>query len=182
MMYISQDLGDLVSLVTAASRIGRGGLVWLCYDGGSGPRTRKSKPKEGPEHASTLIAISAWAARIMKERFTRLFAFQHFDLSLLQCLDQREFARNDLQASYVWPSIGHYATHNSGCEEGLGIRRSTWDAPFVHEGVRPSGRDQRHRCLRAFASGDVYCDVQLPPPAGVDLRWFTALRTRSSGA
>jgi hypothetical protein len=183
MKFVSRDLGDLVSIVTAAYRVQRGGLVWLCYNGSSGP-SKKSKAKEKPEFGSTLIAVSAWTARVMKARFDELFApgYGHFDLSLLHCLEQHEFARIDLQACYVWPSIGHYTTHKSGCQEGLGIRQSAWDAHFVQEGVRPLGGNQRHRCLRAFGSGEVICTVQLPPPPGVDLRWFTSLRSRRSGA
>lgn len=90
--------------------------------------------------------------------------------------------RDRLEASYVWPSIGHYTGHFSGCLEGLGHRPSTWHNPYVQEAVRLIGQRQQHRSPRAFASGTLYSEVQLPPQPPEYLRWFTSLGTHSSEA
>jgi hypothetical protein len=68
---------------------------------------------ESMNHGSTLIAISAWTARLMYRSFEEMFSFGHFDLSLRHCLEVKEQVRDSRQASYVCPSIGHYTTHIS---------------------------------------------------------------------
>lgn len=78
MQLVSRDLGDVVSLISAADHIKREGLAWQSYDGGLESQ-RKEKETESPNHGSTLIAISPWTARIMNRRFEQMYSLGHFD-------------------------------------------------------------------------------------------------------
>jgi len=60
---------------------------------------RKEKETESTKNGSTLIAISAWTARLVNRRFEEMFSFGHFDLSLRDCLEEKEQVRDSMQAS-----------------------------------------------------------------------------------
>jgi hypothetical protein len=165
----TEELQDIVKLCTAAHRRGKGGLVWLSWDGGS-----TSGRKLSPCHASTLLAVSHLTAVVMLSEFEK-FSFRHFDLALRARLEEEEGCAARYQASYVCKSIGHYVGHLSGCQEGLGFRRADWQNSWVQEGVRPrAGQEDRWLCDFSRSGGPNYiCKVSLPERGDEDLRWKT---------
>ena len=52
------------------------------------------------------------------------FEFRHWDLALLSALVDGEKAA-EWREAYTLPAIGHFQSHLSGCQEGLGVREST---------------------------------------------------------
>ena len=175
---MSPALEDMVKICTYAGRQQAGGLVWLSWCGGSGKKSRKSAPC----HGSTLLAVTSWFANKLLEDFDKL-DFCHFDIALRNLLQNPPATWHWCQASFVYPSIGHYCEHVSGCQEGLGWRSSEWDRPWCQGGTRkdPQDPEQVHRSLHKF------CEKGYPPMLGTivlpeqshdeeDLRWFT-LRT-----
>jgi hypothetical protein len=165
----TEELQDIVKLCTAAHRHGKGGLVWLSWDGGAA-----SGRKLSPCHASTLLAVSHLTAVVMLSEFAK-FSFRHFDLALRARLEEEEGCAARYQASYVCKSIGHYVGHLSGCQEGLGFRRADWQNSWVQEGVRPrAGQEDRWLCDFSRSGGPSYiCKVSLPERGKEDLRWKT---------
>jgi hypothetical protein len=176
MRDVSPRLSDLVKLCTAAHRCkphARGHLVWLGWDASTqkGRRTKVS-------HASTLIALSQHGAKVLTAAFQRRdFAFGHFDLCLLKWLQEGD---NQLQlgASYVYPCVGHYKGHVSGCSP-IGFRNPRWKEGWVQQGTRkdPSIGANRHRWLMAWKESgtDWLHEVCIPEPieGPRDLRWKT---------
>ena len=165
----SEELEDIVKLCTAAHRRGKGGLVWLSWDGGG-----DSGRKLAPCHASTLLAVSHLTAVVMLSEFDK-FTFRHFDLALRARLEEEPGCAAQYQACYVCKSIGHYVGHLSGCQEGLGFRRADWRHSWVQEGVRPRpGQEDRWLCDFSKSGGPNYiCKVSLPEQGDEDLRWKT---------
>ena len=172
---VSQELHDLVKICTYAHRQRAGGLVWLSWCGGAGGKSRKTAPC----HGSTLLAISAWFARQLLLNFDK-FEFMHFDIALRSVLQNPPADWTWCQASFVYPSIGHYCEHVSGCQEGLGWRASEWDRSWCQGGTRtdPNDPSHAHRTLHKL------CAKGAPPLLGTiilpeqpfedeDLRWFT---------
>ena len=167
--HMAEELLDLVKLATAAQRVGKGGLIWTCWN------AAMSKRKEAPSYGSTMICVSAWAARLMKRNFTRWFACTHFDVALRDALQSNEEVRNQLQACFVFPCIGHFEAHESGIISG--VRDTFWHAgQWCQEGTRKKpGTDQVHRSLREFQSKGIcptVCTVVLPDTQN-DLAWRT---------
>jgi len=107
----------------------------------------------------------------------RVFAFGHFDLSLLKWLQEGD---NQLQlgASYVYPCVGHYKGHVSGCCP-VRFRNPRWKEGWVQQGTRkdPSIGANRHRWLMAWKESgtDWLHEVCIPEPieGPRDLRWKT---------
>ena len=173
---VSQELEDLVKICTYAHRQRAGGLVWLSWCGGNLGKSRKS----APTHGSALLAVTSWFARELLENFHKL-EFKHFDIALRSALQRPPADWYWCQASFVYPSIGHYCEHVSGCQEGLGWRASEWGGTWCQGGTRkdPSDPTQQHRTLHKFSEkGDppLLGNIILPAAAEEDLRWFT-LRT-----
>ena len=86
----------------------------------------------------------------------------------------------DWEAGFVYPPIGNYVGHASGCELGLGNRPANWTARWVQEGTRyRKGMASKawHRNLFAFKPGgknlESLCHLVIPEKAPEDLRWFT---------
>ena len=102
----------------------------------------------------------------------------HFDVALRSALQRPPADWYWCQASFVYPSIGHYCEHVSGCEEGLGWRSSEWDRAWCQGGTRkdPSDPTQQHRTLHKFSEKSdppLLGNIILPAAAEEDLRWFT---------
>ena len=135
--HVSQELNDLVRIVTTAARVGHGNLVWLSW---CGRNTRKLHPS----HGATLIAISRRGAELLQPLIDRGTP-DHFDVWLRNVLLHENWADVlGIGASFVVPSVGSYDQHLSGCDptgagEG-GVRVSTWKEPWTQPGVRPTDR------------------------------------------
>ena len=177
MKQVSEELEDLVKICTYASRQHAGGLVWLSWCGLS----EKSKGRKTvPCHGSTLVAVTSWFAQKLLENFD-ILEFCHFDIALRNLLQSPPGDWFWCRASFVYPSIGHYCEHLSGCEEGLGWRQSEWTRSWVQDGTRrnPFDPTSRHRTLHKFSPSGVpplLGTIILPESEGVDeedLRWFT---------
>ena len=164
----SQEIQDVVKMVTAASRRGVGDLVWLSWDGFN----RRGK-KQKPQHAATLIAVSlegAWKLRIAFAEGK--FQQKHWDVTLLAYLYEHGDA---FRASYVFPSIGSYKGHVSGSEDTLGWRPANWEQSWVQAGTRASDvREGATRWIARFAGKGLswVCQVPLPEVPG-SLDWMT---------
>ena len=147
--HVSQELCDLVRIVTTASRNGLGNLVWLSWSG-------RERRKLHPCHGSSLIAITKFGAEFLQSLMNRYKAVR-FDIWLRNVLLKDHSA--DLQAmgaSFVVPSVGSFDHHLSGCDptnagEG-GVRASTWRALWTQAGVRPTDRpgQQNERWICKF--------------------------------
>ena len=173
----SVELVDLVRLMTLAHRHHAGGLVWLSWDGAA---KGKAGRRACPMHATTLLGISAWTARTMLANFRSWFPMRHMDLALRDLLENPPLGQPPLEACFVYPSIGHYVGHISGCEAELGWRDPQWDEPWCGEGTRmevpTAPHELCHRELREFTREGVcgkICSFR-PKAKGVEiLRWTT---------
>ncbi len=54
------------------------------------------------------------------------------------------------QASFLWPSVGHFATHRSDCEPSLGERQSDWGQSYMQSGTRKRTPEEHHRWVCRF--------------------------------
>ena len=138
---------QLVRLVTAAKRAGRGDWVWVSWNG-----DEKWKAIPRPQHACTFFAVSHEGAVRLKDKFWTQCDRSHFDLSMKWLFEK--FAK-ELRASFVFPTIGHYSTHDSDILNTT--RKSEWDRWYVGDGqtpvqlwsweALPSGRSQPYQLL-----------------------------------
>ena len=175
----SKELQDIVRICTAAHRRGHGGFVWLCYESTAGKNARRRK--RAPAHGFMAVAITAECARKWHQEFNAKFQFKHWDIAVRDVLESEPETAERWQASFVYPPIGNYVSHTSGCEVGLGRRESSWDKAYVQEGTRRDLQNwkSQHRELFAFAPGGKQCErlaeVLLPEDGDEDLRWFTCM-------
>ena len=71
---LPQELTDLVRICTQAHRCGKGGLVWLGWDGAD-----KAGCRRKPVHGALAFGITSLTARLMLEDFDEVFEFRHWD-------------------------------------------------------------------------------------------------------
>ena len=140
--HVSEELSDLVRIVTTASRACLGELVWLSWCG-------RQFRKLHPSHGTTLVSLTRRGAEQLQPLIDAAKP-QHFDVWLRDTLLHGGWADPmKLGASFVVPSIGSYDEHLSGCDpnnagEG-GIRKSTWKEPWTQPGVRPRARSEKDK-------------------------------------
>ena len=125
---VSEQLQDIVRLFTFAHRKKAGDLVWVGWCGGS------KGYRNVPMHGSQFIGITPYAANYIRNNWDK-FPCNHFDVVLQRFLDDPG-RTDEIRASYVYPSMGSYAEHESGCDPQVGVRASEWDASYVAEGTR----------------------------------------------
>ena len=120
----SEELQDIVKLCTVAHRHARGGFVWLCYE------CEKSKSnkqrRRAPRNGFMAVAITAECARSWLSEFNLKFKLKHWDVAVRDVLENDKEAAVRWGCSFCFPPIGNYVSHVSGCEEGLGVRDSSW--------------------------------------------------------
>ena len=117
----SQELVDIVHICNEAHRAGHGELVWLCWN------SSKAAPWT-VTYGSTLLAISARGARILKHHFAEQFPNpSHFDLALKTSLQNEDFQKI-VKACYVWPSLGGFDDHQSAFQNTkvAEVRECSW--------------------------------------------------------
>ena len=168
---VSPYVEDLVKIVTAAARQGKGDLVWLSYD------AKKSKGmKCKVVHASTLIAVSAAGAKKLADVVPDAHVFGkdgHFDVLLLRYLEKKGEV---FGASYVYPSVGHYQAHLSQSSDHEGWRPDMWTQNWIQEGTRVAhATDGQTRYLMGWTEKNLNWirPLHIPEKKGEDLRWFT---------
>ena len=168
----SQEIKDLVRLVTLAHRHDLGDLVWLSWDGANS-RGHKCKPG----HACTLLAVTIPGARKLQGlMLSGKIKKGHFDLSLLSWLREDPQNVKELKASYFYPSVGSYTEHISGCQKGLGLRPTSFGKDWVQAGTRKStgGPKAQDRWLMRFMPKGLDWIVQVDPEKqSTELRWLT---------
>ena len=176
---VSEEVKDLVKICTMAHRQWKGNLVWLSWEGSSSKGCRCQ-----PQHGATLIGVSVEGAkRLQAAVVSEQIKKGHFDLTLLQWLRDPEAmggvqGADWLGASFVWPGVGSYVEHQSGCDPGIGVRESSWKKSWVQPGTRASGGDDQNRWLCGFTNSKkgnpVWIrEIFLPEKSNEDLRWFT---------
>lgn len=126
----SEDVKDLIRLANEAHRRGRGDLLWYSWEPG--------KRKQHPGHGSTLVGLS-WTGAHKLRQAARSFDVDHFDLSMLAHLNSG--AEPKLDSAYVFPSIGHFATHVSGCESKDWTRENAWKTAKHNQSGTRAGKD-----------------------------------------
>ncbi len=101
---------------------------------------------------------------------------KHLDVWLIAGL--RAWPSTELRHCYLWPPVGNYTTHVSGCEAGGGVRKADWDKQWCQEGTRPRKPGEVLRQLGCCASGNATwlraVDLTDPDHAG-GLAWLTEL-------
>ena len=126
-----QDLLDLVRLGTHAAREDVGDFIWLSWCGA------KKRRRSRPAHGSTLLMLTKDFADTLAPAM-ETWRPAHFDILLRDWLEEE--AQAALTACYVYPAVGSYAVHESGCQPGLGVRTAEWGEPWVQEGTRGAKR------------------------------------------
>ena len=133
-VQVSDELTCLVRLRTQAQRIGRGDLVWYSWNGSS------SKRKAHPHYGSQMIGITKAGAAALASLLQRTKP-GHFDVVLLTALVDGSLT---MGASYVYPAIGNFTEHQSGCDPSVGVRGAHWGENFVLDGVRTLPGKERY--------------------------------------
>ena len=159
-------------IATVAHRKGKGDLVWYSWVGAK-------KKKTVPAHGSTLVGVSKDGAFKLLEAIKTQKKTMHYDVWLRECCVHQT---NNLQASYVLPSIGNFDEHISGCDPtntGVpgGLRPSQWDDYWCMEGVRVDKKDSKHKTRNVCAFQEKGTDWGIPVQFGDDLKrmwWKTA--------
>ena len=145
--YITRDLRDLIQIANLAHRYhNKGDVVWYSWSG-------KGKAKNKPSYGSTLLGISRAGAQKLKQAMEHDHNPMHFDL----WLKERLYAKtHDLQGVYVYPAVGGFDEHLSGCDPSGagpgGVRESLWDQKHQVGGVRivTETKDHKDRYIKAF--------------------------------
>jgi hypothetical protein len=140
---MSVFLQDLVAMCTAAHRQRHGSLVWLSWQ----PCGPGQKPRSvyRVSSGSTAIAISRFGAAEMLKAFTHAVELKkpgHIDLLLKKWLSKNPA----FGSSYIWPPVGGYTAHVSGCshEHLSSVRPDVFKEPWFCPGTRRE-HDPQHR-------------------------------------
>ncbi len=186
--FPSEEIKDIVKVMTFAKRLGYGNFCWLQWEhGGKGL-------KEQPGHGLGLVAFTKkFAADFLEHLRDPSTTPRHLDLILRDWL-LKPGRQEQGGYCFMYPTAGSFETHRSGCDpklaEGQG-RKSTFyvsDATNIAEGFRGS-----HRYLgRVVESGkvpwlnakainfddDLAWKTEMPPTTFEDERWSRRLWER----
>ena len=130
----SSNVADLVRWATVAHRHKMGNLIWV----GWCPEKDKTSRLSNGSH---LIMVSRTGlSHIAKALHKQEIESGHIDLVLKKWLSKGNTAEK-VQACYVWPSMGGYTAHESGCDPfnfgaAQGGRSSNWDKQKPAIGTR----------------------------------------------
>lgn len=134
--HISTYLEDVVSLANQAARKQHGNFIWAGWVPGG--------PGSNPPHktavgfGSHFLMVSKEGMEILSEEFSRhedLAHPGHIDI----CLKKFFISTwKDYKACYVWPAIGNYTAHVSGCSEQYleATRPNGWADSWTRQGTR----------------------------------------------
>ena len=139
------SLRDLVKYATAAHREQCGDLIWCTWCG------THAKPGT-PSHGSTLLMLSKCGAQLLFDAAKTIAEPTHWDVWLKTFLLKREENRG-VQCSFIWPSIGSYCEHISGCEKEYSDKKrpTEWTAKWVGPGTRGvPGKSEKGRWICSF--------------------------------
>ena len=175
-MPISEELEDLVKLMTLASRLeasggrpGRGHFMWLSYNA-----ARSCGRKQQPSYGSHLVAFDkVFALAFLRE--LEGSAAGHID-HLLRAFLRR--AHQEVGASFLFPACGSCESHESTCQKGAGVRETSFGSPWVGEGFREPGAVERYIGVWPAEPGAGGPPTWIAGPLNFDmpgLEWRTAL-------
>jgi hypothetical protein len=130
---------DLVALANKASKVGHGDIVWMTWQPGQGEVKKGiTKIKSG----AMLLSFTVAGARLVSEAISRQqIACTHFDLQLLKFVIEHGSGK----FSYIFPPVGNYSMHVSGCEKMYAeeARPTCWSARWCCPGTRRSQDPQK---------------------------------------
>ena len=173
---VPEALQDLVKISIAAAREEVGDFIWYSWEGSNrrGGRTR-------PMHGASMIGITAEGARKLLDLMeSGALPKGHADLVLREYMEThgKEFG-----ACFLYPSVGHFQSHISGCEAGLGWRQNDWKKGWIMEGTRkipnfipthPMKNEHRHLVhFRPSGEPEWIRQVTLPEEIGGTLMWLS---------
>ena len=151
---------DMVKIVNAAARKGKGDLVWLGYNPG-----RKGTSWNSPrvKFGTQLLCINARAAERISFNMgkTTPWRANHIDMWLLKWCQDFRFSNGC--CSYVFPPLGCFGSHASECCPEKGDRKYLWDEDYSCEGTRPSEDLKGHRSKQVYGmteDGKGHADLQ----------------------
>jgi hypothetical protein len=163
----TRRLRDLVAIATQAQRANCGDLVWYSWvpvkAGGGEGQCKLSR-------ASTLLGVTRPGARQMLSAVRAgALGKSDWDISLRHWLAT---GADGLRYSWVWPPIGNYAEHPSGCDPAYATGRPTnWSAAWTCEGTRrPEDAKDRQKWLMKFGQPGVEW-VQTLQDEPDDIHW-----------
>ena len=163
--YVTRDLRDLIQIANRAHRYHKqDDVVWYSWCG-------QGKNKNRPSHGSTLLGVSKEGAQkilacMMNDKTPMLF-----DVWLRDKLYDKS---HDLKGCYVYPAVGGFDEHLSGCDPtGAGpggVREGYWDQKNQVGGVRitKKTKDHRERLIRAFVDSEGHGDEGVAVEFGDD--------------
>ena len=141
---VSEELADICNYCTQAHRHRMSGsIVWLCWQPANAGVAK---------YKSTVLTSGAMLITISKTGATQVAQAvedgdlgrpYHWDVMLKKWLQTH---RADVAASYIWPPMGNYTTHVSGCEQQSqkSVRKSCWDMKWCCPGTKVA-HDPQHR-------------------------------------
>ena len=150
----SKRLTDLVKMAILAHRVGRGELVWACWQPGlAGVEIGDVRRLNS---GAMMIMLTPHASNIISKQIEdagrrRAGPMQpwHFDLALKSYLCDPEISK-EVGACYVYPPVGNYTQHVSGCDpkyaKGAGRPNcwaEAWCCPGTCREDDPQKRDKK---------------------------------------
>lgn len=146
---------DIVRLATAAHRADGMNFLWCGYQ----PKKPEKQTWGAPhvQFGSQMICLNKTAARQIFLLFSGggLWKPGHIDMELLKYCRDHRFSKG--KAAYLWPPIGSFRQHESGCCPSEGQRASWWKYSWTAQGTRPSHEPQARpkQIYRFVESGHV---------------------------
>ena len=162
----TKPLRDLVKMSILAHREQRGDIIWACWQpGGAGVAIKDIRRINS---GAMLIMVTPDGADKIGAQLNKGpgegMQPSHFDLALKQWLCKA--SRNEeAKACYVFPPVGNYTTHISGCDtkhfgEGTSGRPNCWSEQWCCEGTTsdedPQRRPKRFLCWNGDSN---YADI-----------------------
>ena len=106
----SRDVVDLMRIATMCSREGWGNIIWVSWV----PKKKKRVTYIG--HGSALILLTKDGMKAVKAAMERkVLKKDHIDLKLQEWLFTEDEAKRAM-ACYLYPPIGSFTEHESGCD------------------------------------------------------------------
>lgn len=133
---VSEYLEDLVRYATAAHRLNHGDIIWAGWVPGGPGSNPKRKASVG--FGSHLLLCSKSGLLTLKDAFANdpdLSVPGHIDIKLKTYLIAHW---KEAKACYIWPAIGNYTAHISGCSHEYleSVRPNGWNDKWTRQGTR----------------------------------------------
>lgn len=167
---ISPLMEDLVSLANGAAQCGRGEFIWLSWIAAA------SKGKTRPSRATTAVALTkAFASGLLP--WLRNQKPGHLDVILADGLcGRRPDLPGQLATCYLYPPMGGFQKHVSGCEPNL-MREEEWGANVEYTRSIPelaAGKEKEKRWYCSYRTGGAWTNWVKDQPTG-PVAWLTGV-------